>query len=78
MGRALWGTGLGRCWAQEGRRVTAAHLIGAVGTVPVHADALGAALHLGFLAAVRWRAEGSRPTEMNLTGDQALSHVHPP
>ena len=62
-GVAGWGTQVGK---------VASHLIRAVGAVLVHADALGAALHLGLLAAVRWGAEMGVPTEMRLTHCQAL------
>lgn len=50
----------------------ATHLVRAVGAVLVHADALGTALHLGLLAAVRCGAERGGPTEMGLTQGQAL------
>lgn len=51
-------------------RPAAAHLVSAVGTVLVHADALGAALHLGVLAAVCWR--DGRTTKMELTKPKAF------
>ena len=59
---------------RRGRRPgrAATHLVRAVGAVLVHADALGAAPHLGLLAAVRCGAERGGPTEIGLPQDQAL------
>lgn len=50
----------------------AVHLIYAVGTVLIHADALRAALHLGLLAAIGWWARG---TDI-WVGSLATCHPH--
>lgn len=53
--------------AGEGSWPAAAHLVGAVATVLVHADAFSAALHLGLLAAVCWGEGGAGRPELGLT-----------
>lgn len=75
-------------WRVAGRGTggpAAAHLVGTVGAVLVHSDALGAALHLGLPAAVGWVGTGQTteptsrrpgPPHCSARGAAGLSPVH--